>query len=290
VTDCQSFQTAFEAWLDGSDAELGSLLEHGRACAGCGRLLELHHELLELAGAMPEPSAGALDAVQHRVVARLGRQRVRVWRLAAGLAASVLLFCAGFAASRLAAPAPLVRALQADAASNLGLHDVAGSRFSYSNVSFRPREGDQVQLDFDVTTHVQLVEPVQSVLAREVLVQSLINPSSVGSRLKAIGLAGRAMEPKVLQALILALRHDDSLAVRLKALSMLATQLDVPEVPQGVLDALRDDESVQLRLQALDYLNEHSVDRAAIRQRLEENRGPGGEALRVRQARLDRKL
>ena len=44
-------------------------------------------------------------------------------------------------------------------------------------------------VDLDVTTHVALEEPIDSGLVREVLVHSLIHPSTVGTRLKAMGYA-----------------------------------------------------------------------------------------------------
>ena len=105
-----------------------------------------------------------------------------------------------------------------------------------------------------------------------------------GSQLKAMSYAAGAMEPKVRQALIFALRHDKSLAVRLQALTTLSDELAHPEVEAALLTTLREDESVQVRLLAIDYLAAHRVDRERIREHLQENPQPGDEALMVRLA------
>ncbi len=127
-------------------------------------------------------------------------------------------------------------------------------------------------------------------IVRELLVHALLNPSSIGSRLKAMTYAASALEPKVRDALIFALHRDDNLAVRLKALTLLADNLVVPEVESAVLATLRDDESVQMRLLALEYLAGHSVDRTRIREVIEENEQPGDAALRARLTDFERRL
>jgi hypothetical protein len=214
-------------------------------------------------------------------------------------AAAVLLFVAGLWTGRVLSghgaagdggvTSRLVAAIGADAASNRELADVENSRFTYSGVSFRRLDGARVALDFDVTTHVRLVEPVESALVREVLVHALLNPSTTGARLRAMSYAAGAMEPKVREALIFAMHRDESLAVRLKALAILSDLLGEPEVQSAVLATLRDDESVPMRLLALDYLAAHRVDRARIREVIEQGR-PGDEALLVRLASHEERL
>ena len=96
-------------------------------------------------------------------------------------AAVVVLFAAGVLVGRgLFAQPPgngnvttrLLQAMSADARSNRDLTDVEDSRFTYSNVSFRRLDAGRVALDFDVATHVQVVESMQSELVRDVLVHS----------------------------------------------------------------------------------------------------------------------
>ena len=142
----------------------------------------------------------------------------------------------------------------------------------YSNISFRKLDHNRVALNFDVSTHVDIVEPVDSPLLQEVLVQSLLNPdpANLGSRLKAISYAENVMDSKVRDALILAMHEDTNLAVRLKALSILSMQPPASQVEAAFLKALRRDESVQMRLLALDYLANQGVDLGLIRRTIEE--------------------
>jgi hypothetical protein len=223
-----------------------------------------------------------------------------VFRPAAAVAAVVLLFAAGLLVGR-ALPGGaatgngtltdgngitqrLLTAVNADAASNRSLGDVEDSRFTYSNVWFRRLDDGRVALDFDVTTHVQLVEPARSQLVREALVHALLNSTSTGARLRAMSFAGDSLDPKVEEALIFTLHRDESLAVRIKALAVLADHLDEPEIESAVLVTLREDESVQMRMLALDYLAAHSIDRNVIRETIRENQEPGDEALMLRLA------
>jgi len=314
---------------DLDDTELGPLLAHCRSCEDCRRLLELHRDLVGLASRAPEPNEADFAALHARVLGEIDRQarlpRIdRVvspapaipWYLRAGsftkaaaaLAAAVLLFVVGLSTGRsLSEPdavpdirgatngnggitSRLIKAMNADATSNRQLADVENSRFTYSNVSFRRLDGDRVGLDFDVTTHVQLVEPAQSEIVREILVHSLLNPSTTGARLKAMSYAAGVMEPKVREALIYAMRRDENLAVRIKALTTLSDQLADPEVETALLATLRDDESVQMRLLALDYLAAQSVDGDRIRETIERSERPGDEALMVRLAYYENRL
>ncbi|MGH9867927.1 MAG: hypothetical protein ACREAA_07180, partial [Candidatus Polarisedimenticolia bacterium] len=184
----------------------------------------------------------------------------------------------------------LVAAIGAEAAANRKLADVEDSPFTYSNVSFRGIEGHRVDIEFDVTMHVRLTEPVQSELVREVLVHSLLDPASAAGRLKALSYARGPMEPKVREALILAMRQDEILAVRLRALGLLTQQPPDPEVEAAVLAALREDEAVQMRLVALDYLAEHHVDHGRLRDAIRESQRQGNEALQVRLASYEKPL
>src|SRR5262249_47934263 len=148
----------------------------------------------------------------------------------------------------------------AEAAANRGLADVEDSPFTYSNVSYRRLAGDRVALDFDVTTHLATVESTRSPLVREALAQSLLNPASVGERLKAISFAASGREPKVEEAVLVAFRRDESVAVRLAALTVLVGRLDDDDVRSALIVALHDDPSVQVRLAALESLASHRVD------------------------------
>jgi len=319
VSDCDRLESTLQAYVSGEldESGLGPLFAHCRGCEACRHLLELHRDLLGLAARAPQPDQADLDALQARVLGRIARpERASVppagprpggpfWtlrfgaaRVAAAAASVVLLVATGLFLGRFLPTHPaahgsvtneLLEAMSADAASNRDLTDVEDSRFTYSNVSFRRVDADRVALDFDVTTHVQVVRPTQSELVRDVLVQSLLTASSVGSRLKAMSYATGAIDPKVREALIFALRGDENLAVRLEALTILSDHLQEQQVENAVLAAVRADESVQVRLLALDYLVAHHFDRGRIREVIEERQRPGNEALLVRLAEYEKK-
>ena len=301
MNECTRFEALLEAEIAGdiAVADAGALRAHGETCESCRSLLVLHDEMARLGADVDEPSETALDAVTSRVLERTMRstsvspQAPRgssTIRRAAALAAGLLLFLTGLFSGRasvdVATTRGLVAALNAEAASNDRLSDVADSRFTYSNVSLRDAGPDRIDLSFDVTTHVQLVEPLRSGLVREVLAQALLDRSSTGARLEALSYAAGSPEPKVREALILSLRSDPSLAVRLKALELLSPHLDREDVEAALIATLRDDESVQMRLEALESLAAHRVDPARIRDVIREGERSGNEALLVRLAKL----
>jgi hypothetical protein len=316
MNDCDRFKPIIQDYVAGEldEGSLGPVLEHCRTCEDCRGLMELHRDLTILGAWAAVPDEAELDALRDRVLRHVSRPAP--WRLgdfagwhtwtgvalrsAAAVAAVVLLFGAGLLARRaLPGQAPadrptaesangtahrLLTAITTDAASNRSLGDVEDSRFTYSNVWFRRLDDERVALDFDVTTHVQLVEPLQSQLVREVLVHALLDSTSTGARLKAMSFAAGPMDRKVKEALIFTLHRDDSLAVRIKALTVLVDHLEDGEIENAVLTTLREDESVQMRLLALDYLAAHRIDRDVIRETIRENQQPGNEALLVRLA------
>jgi hypothetical protein len=308
------FETTIEGYVSGrlDETDLGPVLAHCRECRDCRGLLELHRDLAALAVDRAEPDETEFESMRGRVLAQVSRDAggerpvssgggfaVRGWHVAAGLAAALLLFVTGLSVGRGLASWPfaaeathgngrltsrLVRAIDEEAASNRVLSDVEDSRFTYSNVAFRRVGADRLAVDFDVTTHVALEEPIDSELVRELAVQALLNPSSVGSRLKALRYASDAMEPKVIEALIFAMRRDENLAVRLQALTVLSDHLALPEVEDAVVERLRADGSVQMRLLALDTLAGHRVAPERIRELIENGEGPGNAALEIRLA------
>ena len=299
MSECERFESMLESYV-ASDAEsqaLSELLAHTKNCDACRRLLAIHGDLLAAGARVPEPDEADLDYRQARVLRDVRRRRARRPLRFAAIAAGVILpFLVGLIAGRMipartggaGASSQLLGALHAEAASNRGITDVEDSPFTYSNVSYRRLAGDRVALDFDVTTHLATLESTRSPLVREVVAQSLLNPSSLGERLKAMSFAAGVAEPKLEQAVLFALRRDESVAVRLAALTVLVGRLDDEEVRSALITALRDDPSVQVRLAALESLTSHRVDPRRIREAIRERPEPGNEPLMVRLAELER--
>ncbi len=310
MSDCKTFEPTLAAYVAGEIDEtgLGPMLAHCRDCVACRRVLELHRDLSDLGGRPGEPDERAFAAMRARVLDEAGARRAaRPWaawwlrpaqlplRAAALTLAAGLLFVLGLFTDRLlgdrVAPLPedgttqrLLTAMNAEAVTNRTLVDVEDSRFTYSNVTFRRLEQGRVSLDFDVTTHVRLVEPERSELVQDVLVHALLNPTSTGTRLKAISYAAEAMEPKVKEALIFAMHRDESLAVRLGALAILKDAPPDDEIEAALLDTLREDPAVQMRLEALDCLAGRQIDPGLLRRVVEEEPSETDAALLVRLA------
>ena len=292
MSDCARYESLIERYL-ASDLDpkgMSDLLAHAAGCEGCRRLLAVHGELERAGSAVPEPDEADLERRQVRVLAGIQRRRaLRPLRAAAIAAGLILPFGVGVLFGRaLPQKTRWMDALHAEASANRGLSDVEDSPFNYSNVSYRRLGDDRVALDFDVTTHLTTVESKDSPLVREVLVQSLLNPATVGERLKAMSFAAGGLDPKLEKAVLFALRNDESLAVRLAALTILVGRLDDEEVRSAVIATLRDDPSVQVRLAALESLASHRVDPKRIREAIRERPEPGNEALVVRLAELEK--
>ena len=310
MSDCERIEPTRAAYGAGEIDEtgLGPVLSHCRDCDACRRVLELHRDLSDLGARANEPDEREFAAMRARVLYEAGTRRATgrgfAWwlrpahlplRAAALTAAAGIVFVLGIFTDRLLADrvAPdhangttqrLLTAMNAEAVSNRSLVDVEDSRFTYSNVTFRRLEQERVSLDFDVTTHVRLVEPERSELVQDVLVHALLNPASTGTRLKAISYAAEAMEPKIKEALIFAMRRDESLAVRLGALAILKEAPADGEIEAALLQTLREDPAVQMRLEALDCLASRQVDPGLLRRVVEEKPSETDAALLVRLA------
>ena len=320
MNECACFAEVIRAHVAGESVpdDGGALARHAEHCTECRALLALHGTLADLGADLEEPEPARFAAMRAAVVRQISpaaqagrvvplqpRRRAFGWpaspvvRALAAAAAVVLVFLTGYAAAWVARGArgerttvpsangePLLSEITAEAASNRSLNDVEDSPFIYSDVTFRALDDGRVALEFDVTRHVSTVEAAGSPLVQDVLAQSLLNPTHTGSRLKAISLASAgAMAPKVRDALIFALHHDDNLAVRLKALGILSQQGSADAaIEAAVLETLQGDPSVQMRLSALDYLAEQRLDPAAIRRAIEQTdtNDPAGAALMVR--------
>lgn len=132
--------------------------------------------------------------------------------------------------------------------------DLRNLPYVYDNINITPTADNRVHLSFDVATHVSMVRSADDPLVHEMLVNALMEDHSLNNRLSAIQMSDQVMSPEVKRALLVAMRHDGELSVRLKAMAKLATQMKDPEVSQAFMAVLKEDESVQMRLDALDYL------------------------------------
>ena len=219
--------------------------------------------------------------------AALGRQP------AYGVVAAGLVLVLGFALGRLTAGLTtgqagfnqdsFVREVVQQASQERGLAGYWDSPFTYSNVSFRPRDNGTVAIDFDVTRHINVTRKMESPMTREILVHAMIDPTAMGARLNAMGVASEVMDETmddtIRQTLIFILKNDPSMPVRLRALEVLKPHASEPGVQDALLTVLAQDPSVQIRLLAVECLAGKRTDPELIRGALGEPRNDSDRAV-----------
>jgi hypothetical protein len=119
-------------------------------------------------------------------------------------------------------------------------------------------------------------------LLTEVLVQSLIEPSGVDTRLMAISITQNVLDPKIKKSLILAMLNDETLAVRMTAQSKLTEISGDSEVNDAFLTVLEWEPSVRMRLVAIDYLTNSSIQPARLEQAITAGKLEGSNAVLVK--------
>jgi hypothetical protein len=289
MESCRDFESLIDrAQLeDLAESERDRLLEHLEGCDACSELFDLLGRVrgeADLSG----PSADELGAMRRAVLAELGlpsrpasrRQptaaagRWSRWALAAAL--GLVLVGGGVALGlRLAGPGRagagadgggvlsddrrLATEIREAAVRNRRFEDVENSPFVYSNVAIEKAAGGRLRLSFDVARHLDLELAESDPLASEILVQALVESSTIGTRIQVIGLAGEAMSPKVKRAILVAMGSDENLGVRLSAQAKLAASAGDPEISAAMLAVLEREPSVQMRLAAIDYLTRNDV-------------------------------
>ena len=294
MSECKRFEYLIKEYLSGEigPADLESLREHSLSCPGCRQIMELHRGMLQMTEELPQPSEESFQEIRAAVLRRIRRGRREeaarpLWRrlpvLPTARPAYTLIFAivflvAGFLLGRLGAERPgfdedlLVEEVVRQASLERGLDGYWDSPFIYSNVSVHPQDDGTVNLDFDVTRHVSLTTTLGSPLTRELLVHAMIDPSAMGSRLRAMAVAKQSMDGKLREALVFILLNDPSLPVRLRSLDILARYASDPVVQDALLASLAQDPSVQIRLLALESLSEQHVDPGIIRRAIGEAR------------------
>jgi hypothetical protein len=131
---------------------------------------------------------------------------------------------------------------------------------------------------------MEMALPREHPLVTEVLVQSMLSPSSVGAKLEAINFAPSAIDPMVRGALIKSMNSDGELAVRLQAQARLAEQKNDPEIVAAMLSLLEREASVQMRLLAIDYLAASRVEPQRVQRAVGAGPEEGRDAIAVRAA------
>jgi hypothetical protein len=265
-----------------------SMRQHLRQCPECRDLLRTHARLAELDVTDMFPSEADFGRMRQAVRQRIQPRpqpaaRVSFWRdldtllrahPAVGAILAVILMAGMFWLGRSTFPAGespvgeewLLQDLQHRNGAYQDIRETWDSPYLYSNVSFRPIDGGELEVGFDVTRHVSMKVSRHSPFLREILVHALLDPSAMGNRLEAMNMTDVAGDAKVREAVIYTLHHDPQLAVRLKAMDVLVSGGPTEVVREALLRTLRQDTSVQMRLYALEHLAAADADGQAIRE------------------------
>lgn len=296
MKECNDYHEMIQSYIAGeiSPANLEALYHHCQVCLDCGQLWEMHSNLAAAGEELPEPPEKGLRAVRANVLAQITRaeragtknnrdkraesRHTRWWDLGALLRArpatalpmAAALVVISATAGRMSGPAQesgenvIMREISQQASRQTGLIDYWDTPLSYTNVDARPVEGGNLDLSFNVSRHVRFVTSMDSPVAREVLVHAILEPAEAGTKMKAIALTPKVMDPKIREALIFTMHHDPHLAVRMEAMSVLEKAPYDSVLQEAFLTTLRADEEVQMRLQALEYLAEKQVNKKTL--------------------------
>lgn len=255
------------------DEEQEELFAHLASCPECRDLMRFHEELTGASGEFGEASGEALAGVRSRVLDEIRSTDVAVaqvqrpvtfWTLGRSrflaAAAAVVLVLGGFATGRMVAGPDLTRSdllvatLEDSAQNHRQLRDVEDSPNIITNVAVRSIGDGRVAMSFDMARHLEIERSIDDPLVNEVLVHAILGQSSLGSRLKAVSMAAAADNGKVEEALVFSMLEDRELAVRMRALEILAERPVSDDVKQALMQVLRHDESMQMRLLAIEVL------------------------------------
>lgn len=287
MNDCKRLEDGLASLMSGdtSSEERGKVMRHLGECEDCADLFAIHAELEDLE--LP-PAADSEFLTMRRDVLRSIRtskaekspawrnllQAPQQWVGVLGLAAAALV--AGILIGRWPSPDRLFEQAQREddrlasssqaiagqlefaAMRNRRVEQSVNSPYIFSDLEVRELDGGRLALSFDVATHLELVRDRSDPLVSEILVQALVNPAPVNTRLDAISMV-RSMEPKVRDALVSAMLDDESLPVRLGALDKLSALPSDPAIEAALLEVLETEESVQMRLLAIDQLSQRRI-------------------------------
>jgi hypothetical protein len=309
MNECRKFENIIDRTHTGesSEEEREALLEHLESCLECSELFEIVGKLKgeEL---YPEPSDKELLSIRRAVIrevrSRRGVQTTQNRFVLASLFRNpltiagfmVVVLAIGFYLGRSAstpeesknfavkevASDGFASTIQTVARSHNNYEDIMKSPFLYTNVHVTEGNAGMVNLSFDVSRHLDLTLKKRDPLVTEVLVQSLIEPSGVGARLNAIAISDNMLDPKIKKSLIMAMLHDDNLAVRMTAQSKLVEHPGDPEITGSLLTVVEREPSVWVRLVAIDYLTKSKIQPERLRRAIATGVPEGSEAVLVK--------
>ena len=168
-------------------------------------LIQIHRKLSSVEFPVPDPDEALFSKMRADVLRqiRLKEQespglfqdlfdKIRDFALRPEMAVAALTLIIGFLLGRALPPdqetltSNIIDQISSLAIENKNLEDVQKSPIVYSNVRYEDIDEQMVSLSFDVTTHLNMTSKKDDPLVRDVMAQTLLSSSNVGSELKAI--------------------------------------------------------------------------------------------------------
>jgi hypothetical protein len=270
---CKNYKRIIEKSLLGelSPADQTKLNAHMAECPECQALFKIHSALGQTNLSMPLPDKDEFAQMRARVSTKIRstRQqktvfdftalwhnlRTNAWRPA--VAFSLIL---GFLLGRIMPTEEgnlgeqIIEGISLLASQSKSLFTEDKSGYRYSNVTIKELNQNEIQMSFDVSTHVEVTRAKDDPLAKEIMAQTLLSSGNAGSHLKAISSMGNIPDPKFKQALIHTFQYDRSPAVRMAAVNKLQQFPKDMEIALAMKEIIKNEENIKMMGDAMDYL------------------------------------
>ena len=250
-------------------------------------LILVHQKLNGVEFPAPDPDTAIFSKMRADVLRkiRLREQKppglfdkIKDYAFRPEMAVAALTLIIGFLLGRALPPdqgtltSNLMAKIRSLAIENTNLEDIQRSPVIYSNVQLKDIDEELVSINLDATTHLDFTGKKDDPLVRDIMAQTLLSSSNVGSELKAISYTRGMVDPKMKEVLILSLHNRPNLAIRMKVMSELNDYKNDEQIKEAFLRVLHEEESVKMRLLAIDYLINAQVDPDTLEQALIESK------------------
>lgn len=288
----KEIQRLIEKLLSGeiSQTESDQLAEYISQYPEYKDLLLVHDKLSRVEFPVPDPDTVFFNKMRTEVLRkiRVNEQKspgilqefidkIKDYAFRPEMAVAALTLIIGFLLGRALPPdqgtltSNLMAKIRSLATENTNLKDVQRSPVIYSNVQFKEIDKNKVSINLDATTHLDFTGEKDDPLVRDIMAQTLLSSSNIGSELKAISYTRGIVDQKLKETLIYSMHNNPVLATRMKAMSGLIEYKNDDEIKNAVLKVLREEESVKMRLLAINYLTNIQVSPDILQQALNES-------------------
>ena len=253
-------------------------------------LILTHRKLDDVEFPAPDPDSEIFSKIRAEVLRKIRLKekkspgifqeyfdKISDYALRPEMAVAALTLIIGFLLGRALPPdqgtltSSLMQKITSLATANTNLKDVQRSPVIYSNIEYKDIDENLVSINLDATTHLDFIRKKDDPLVHDIMAQTLLSSSNVGSELKAISYTKGIVDPKLKEALIFSMHNTPILAIRMKAMSGLIDYKSDFDIQEAFLKVLRQEQSVKMRLLAIDYLTKIQVAPDTLQQALAES-------------------